>query len=68
MRVAELIDIVEEPTTAVLLRNAKSITRPENCFAVVTSDRTLDLEADTPELKAQWVLALLALKRYRGGL
>jgi hypothetical protein len=68
IRLSEIVDVMEEPSTPVFLRNARSIGSADCCFAITATDRTLDLEAESPEVKAKWVVALLALKRYRGGL
>jgi hypothetical protein len=68
VRLSDIVDVVDAPSTPVFVRNARSITSADCCFAIAATDRTLDLEADTPEEKAKWVVALLALKRYRGGL
>jgi hypothetical protein len=63
--VSEITEVIEGATTPVFGRNNKSITSPEACLSLLSPSRTLDLEATSKAQKEEWVIALLALKRYR---
>jgi hypothetical protein len=68
VRVPQILEVYPDPSTAVMQANKRYLKNPALCFSIVVGDRTLDLEADSMEVKTQWVQALLALIKYRGGM
>jgi len=68
LRTQQLLEVYSEPSTVVMQKNKGYIRDRAKCFSIVTEKRTLDLEADSEERKNQWVLAIQALIKYRGGL
>lgn len=58
------LQIVEGKTTKVFQRSTASKAKPENCFSIITANRSLDLEARNHKLKEYWVHGLQLLLKY----
>jgi len=65
IRAGAVVAIVDGVSTPVFRKNAGWYKQPGLCFSLVAGDRTLDLEAPTPQAKDDWLTALLAWQRYR---
>lgn len=68
IRAGAIVAVVEGVATPVFRKNAGWYRQPSLCFSLVAGDRSLDLEAPTPQAKDDWVTALLAWQRYRQAL
>jgi len=67
IRVADIVDVVEGPASAVFQRNLRYVKAAGCCLSVVATARTLDVEAPSEKAREEWATALLALQKYRGG-
>jgi hypothetical protein len=69
LAVSDILDVVDGALgTQVFQRNSRLVKRPELCFSLVTPGRTLDLEAESPEAKEQWLTAFMCLRKYGRGI
>jgi hypothetical protein len=67
--IAAITDVVEGVGGSdIFARNARHVKRPDCCLSIITPERSLDLEAETPEVKEQWLTAFMCLRKYGRGI